>query len=142
MFIAFSSLREELPAALPLSPGVTKAIGADVRALVAGEIIYINRGATGGSGLSTLSIYNASLNKTIVYLHSAPLGSLTVGQQISRGQVIADESWRGVSSSGGAHTHVEMRLGRQTHAAKSVGDSTLDNPNPNAFWVSQGYNVH
>jgi len=55
--------------------------------------------------------------------------------------VIADESWHGVSSSGSAHTHVEMRPGRQTHAAKSVSDPTLDNPNPTSFWNNRGYNV-
>ena len=77
----------------------------------------------------------------MIYLHSAPRSSLAVGQSISRGQTIADEAWRGVSSSSAAHTHVEMRLGRQTHAAKSVGDPTLDNPNPTSFWHSQGYNI-
>ncbi|MCP9951142.1 hypothetical protein [Actinomadura madurae] len=77
----------------------------------------------------------------MIYLHSAPRSGLSVGQSIKRGQVIADESWRGVSSSSAAHTHVEMRLGRQTHAAKSVNDPHLDNPNPTSFWNSQGYNV-
>jgi murein DD-endopeptidase MepM/ murein hydrolase activator NlpD len=120
---------------------IAKSVGADVRALVSGEVVYIAPGYNGGGGLSTLSVYNSSLNKTIIYLHSAPRSSLAVGQQISRGQVIADEAWRGVSSSSAAHTHVEMRIGRQTRAAKSVGDSVLDNPNPNSFWVSQGYNV-
>ncbi|WP_106399837.1 peptidase inhibitor family I36 protein [Actinocorallia populi] len=118
-----------------------KAVGADVRALVSGQVIYIARGANGSGGLSTISIYNSSLNKSIIYLHTAPRSSLAVGQQISRGQVIADEAWRGVSSSSGAHTHVEMRFGRQTHASKSVNDPVLDNPNPNSFWQSQGYNV-
>ncbi|GGK91579.1 hypothetical protein Sme01_53950 [Sphaerisporangium melleum] len=120
---------------------IARSVGSDVHALVSGQLIYLARGHNGGSGLSTISIYNASLNKTIIYLHSAPLSSLRVGQQISRGQRIADEAWHGVSSSGAAHTHVEMRPGRQTLAAKSVGDPTLSNPNPNAFWVSQGYNV-
>ncbi|MES9604927.1 peptidase inhibitor family I36 protein [Actinomadura sp. NPDC000929] len=120
---------------------IARGIGSDVHALVAGKIIYIARGATGSSGLSTISVYNASLDKTVIYLHSAPRSSLSVGQSISRGQVIADESWHGVSSSSGAHTHVEMRLGQQTHAAKSVNDPTLDNPNPTTFWNSQGYNV-
>lgn len=120
---------------------IARGIGSDVHALVSGEVIYIARGATGSGGLSTISIYNASLNKTVIYLHSAPRAALAVGQQISRGQVIADESWHGVSSSASAHTHVEMRLGRQTHAAKSVSDPTLENPNPTSFWNSQGYNV-
>ncbi|WP_433229153.1 peptidase inhibitor family I36 protein [Actinomadura formosensis] len=120
---------------------IARGVGSDVRALVSGKIIYLARGYTGRAGLSTISIYNASLNKTVIYLHSAPRSSLRVGQQISRGQIIADESWHGVSSSSSAHTHVEMRLGRQTHAAKSVGDPHLDNPNPTSFWQSQGYNV-
>ncbi|MFG1998681.1 peptidase inhibitor family I36 protein [Spirillospora sp. NPDC048911] len=120
---------------------LARGINADVRALVGGKIIYLARGRTGSGGLSTISIYNASLKKTVIYLHSAPRASLRVGQTISKGQIIADESWRGVSSPSGAHTHVEMRLGRQTHAAKSVGDRHLDNPNPTAFWNSQGYNV-
>ncbi|TYK46104.1 peptidase inhibitor family I36 protein [Actinomadura decatromicini] len=120
---------------------IARGVGSDVRALVSGKIIYLARGRTGSSGLSTISIYNASANKTVIYLHSAPRSSLAVGQTISRGQIIADESWHGVSSSSGAHTHVEMRLGRQTHAAKSVNDPHLDNPNPTSFWQSQGYNV-
>ncbi|WP_412515345.1 peptidase inhibitor family I36 protein [Actinomadura madurae] len=120
---------------------IARGVGSDVRALVAGKIIYIARGHTGSGGLSTISVYNSSLNKTVIYLHSAPRSGLSVGQSIKRGQVIADESWRGVSSSSAAHTHVEMRLGRQTHAAKSVNDPHLDNPNPTSFWNSQGYNV-
>jgi murein DD-endopeptidase MepM/ murein hydrolase activator NlpD len=120
---------------------IARSVGSDVHALVSGQIIYLASGHNGRSGLSTIAVYNASLNKTIIYLHSAPRSSLRVGQQISRGQIIADEAWHGVSSSGAAHTHVEMRLGRQKLAAKSVGDPTLSNPNPNSFWISQGYNV-
>ncbi len=120
---------------------LVRGVGSDVHALVSGKVIYVTRGHNGGSGLSTISIYNASLNKTIIYLHSAPRSSVRVGQQINRGQIIADEAWRGVSSSGAAHTHVEMRPGYQKLAAKSVGDPVLSNPNPNSFWVSQGYNI-
>ncbi|MFI0454264.1 peptidase inhibitor family I36 protein [Actinomadura sp. 6N118] len=118
-----------------------RGVGADVRSLTSGKIIYLARGATGSSGLSTISIYNASLKRTVIYLHSAPRASLRVGQTISKGQIIADESWRGVSSKAGAHTHVEMRRGRQLRAAKSVNDWKLENPNPTPFWNSQGYNV-
>ena len=120
---------------------IARGVGSDVHALVAGQVIYIARGANGSGGLSTISVYNASLNKTVIYLHSAPRAALAVGQTVSRGQIIADEAWRGVSSASAAHTHVEMRPGRQTHAAKSVGDPTLDNPNPTSFWHSQGYNI-
>ncbi|MEV0588643.1 peptidase inhibitor family I36 protein [Nonomuraea sp. NPDC050310] len=120
---------------------IVRGVGSSVHALVGGELINLQHGATGRAGLSTISIYNASLDKTIIYLHSAPLTSLRVGQQIARGQTIATESWRGVSTKASAHTHVEMRPGRQLRAAKSVGDSHLQNPNPTAFWNSQGYHV-
>ena len=118
-----------------------RGIGAGVYALLDGTVTRVARGTTGSSGLSTIAVYNAANNKTIVYLHSAPVASLAVGQTISRGQLIATESWRGISSAGSAHTHVEMRLGRQTYAAKSVNDPVLDNPNPTSFWNSVGYDV-
>ncbi|MFB9723521.1 peptidoglycan DD-metalloendopeptidase family protein, partial [Planobispora longispora] len=118
-----------------------RGVGSDVHNLVSGQVIYLARGYNGRSGLSTIAVYNASLNKTVIYLHSAPRSSLRVGQQVSRGQIIADEGWRGVSSSASAHTHVEVRTGRQKFASKSVGDPTLSNPNPTSFWISQGYNL-
>ncbi|MFF4620517.1 peptidoglycan DD-metalloendopeptidase family protein [Nonomuraea jabiensis] len=118
---------------------IARGVGSNVHALVAGKVINVVRGSTGRAGLSTIAIYNAASNKTVIYLHSAPLSSLRVGQQVSRGQVIATESWHGVSSRSSAHTHVEMRPGQQTRAAKSVGDPHLDNPNPTSFWTSQGY---
>ncbi|WP_320671651.1 peptidase inhibitor family I36 protein [Patulibacter defluvii] len=120
---------------------IARSIGSPVRALVAGEVINVVRGANGSGGLSTIAVYNATYDKTVIYLHSAPLASVTVGDRVSRDQQIATEAWRGVSSSGGAHTHVEMRLGRRTLAAKSVNDPTLDNPNPTSFWEARGYNV-
>jgi murein DD-endopeptidase MepM/ murein hydrolase activator NlpD len=120
---------------------IARSIGSPVLALVDGKVINLVRGAKGSNGLSTIAIYNFTYNKTIIYLHSAPLSSLSKGQNIRRGQQIATESWHGVSSSGSAHTHVEMRLGRQTHAAKSVGDPHLDNPDPTSFWNERGYNV-
>ncbi|MFI7703206.1 peptidase inhibitor family I36 protein [Nonomuraea sp. NPDC049480] len=120
---------------------IARGVGANVHALVAGQVINLARGRTGSGGLSTIAVYNAALNKTVIYLHSAPLSSLRVGQQVSRGQVIAKESWHGVSSKSSAHTHVEMRPGRHTRAAKSVGDPHLENPNPTSFWNSQGYSV-
>ncbi|MFI0482592.1 peptidase inhibitor family I36 protein [Actinomadura sp. 9N215] len=118
-----------------------RSIGSDVHALVSGQVIYIARGRDGRRGLSTIAIYNSSLKKTVIYLHTDPRDGLREGQHISRGQTIADEAWRGVSSKSNAHTHVEMRPGRRTHAAKSLGDPHLENPNPNSFWRSQGYNV-
>ena len=112
-----------------------------VRALTSGTVINVVRGHTGGSGLSTIAVYMPAQKKTVIYLHSAPADSLRVGQKIKRGQVIALESWRGISSKSAAHTHVEMRPGRKKLAAKSVGDPHLDNPNPTKFWNSQGYTV-
>ncbi|RMI41924.1 cell surface protein [Actinomadura harenae] len=122
---------------------ISRRIGSKVYALVAGKVIYVHKGQNGrvhSSDLSTIAIYNASLKKTVIYLHSAPSSTLKAGQTIKKGQYIATEAWHGVSSAGGAHTHVEMRLGYQTHAAISVGDPRLDNPNPISFWNQQGYN--
>jgi murein DD-endopeptidase MepM/ murein hydrolase activator NlpD len=119
---------------------IARSVGSDVHALVAGTVTYVASGSTGSGGLSTIAVYNSAANKTVIYLHSAPRSAVSVGDAISRGQVIADESWHGVSSSSAAHTHVEVRSGRQTHAAVSVGDSTLDNADPTSFWNSQGYN--
>ncbi len=118
---------------------IIKGIGAPVRALVPGQVINVVRGARGSGGLSTIAIYHSGLDKTTIYLHSAPLSTLVAGQTVTKGQQIATEDWRGVSTSGAAHTHVEMRLGRRTSAAKSVNDYTLDNPDPTTFWNSQGY---
>lgn len=115
--------------------------GSAVYSLTDGVITRVTQGYNGAKGLSTIAIYSASTNKTVVYLHSDPLDSLYSGQQISRGQKIATEAWRGVSKSSGTHTHVEVRNGRCTGAAKSVNDYTLDNQNPTSFWNSQGYQV-
>ena len=115
--------------------------GAAVYSLTDGVITRITRGYNGSRGLSTIAIYNAAANKTVVYLHSAPIDSLYVGQSIRRGQQIATEAWRGVSSSSGTHTHVEVREGKRTGAATSVNDNTLENANPTSFWNSLGYQV-
>jgi len=122
---------------------IARSIGSQVHALVGGKVVNIVRGGTGGDDgdLSTIAIYNATLSSTVIYLHTAPLSSLAVGQSITAGQVIAAESWRGVSSESAAHTHVEMRTGNKTLAAKSVNDYTLSNPNPTSFWRSRGYNI-
>lgn len=120
---------------------IARSVGSPVYAVLGGTITRVTQGARGGSGLSQIAVYNAGQNKTLVYLHTDPLDSLRVGQSISKGQRIATEDWRGVSSSGAAHTHVEMRAGRQTSAAKSVGDPVLSNPNPTSFWMSNGFNI-
>ena len=118
---------------------IRRAYGSPVRALVTGTVISKVNGANGGGGLSTIAVYNASLDKTVVYLHSAPLSGLRVGQSVSVGQQIATEAYRGISSSSGYHTHVEMRPGKQYYAAKSVNDWTLSNPDPTSFWNARGY---
>lgn len=118
-----------------------KSNGSAVYSLTEGVVTRITEGYRGSNGLSTIAIYSSATGKTVVYLHSDPLNSLYVGQQISRGQQIAVEDWRGCSSASGGHTHVEVREGRRTAAAKSVNDNTLDNANPTAFWNGQGYQV-
>lgn len=118
-----------------------KGTGSGVYSLTDGVITRVTEGCRGSRGLSTIAIYSAATGKTVVYLHADPVNSLYVGQQISRGQLIAYEDWRGCSSASGAHTHVEVREGNRTAAAKSVNDYDLQNPNPTAFWNSQGYQV-
>lgn len=115
--------------------------GSAVYSLTSGEVVRVVEGARGSSGLSTIAIYDSSTNKTVIYLHTNPNNSLYVGQRISVGQQIAVEDWRGCSSSGGGHTHVEVRSGRKTSAAKSVNDYTLENSNPTSFWNAKGYSV-
>ena len=123
---------------------IVKGIGAPVRALVAGKVINVNPGKRGRNcscDVSLIAVYNSTVDKTVIYLHSAP--SVSIGQTITKGQQIGVEDWRGVSTSSGTHTHVEMRLGAQKYAAVSVGTSPaalkLDNPDPTTFWNSQGY---
>ena len=120
---------------------IKNAVGRPVYALTDGVIVRITRGRTGSGGLSTIAIYNQAANKTVIYLHSAPLSSIWVGRNIQRGQQIATESWRGISYQSGSHTHVEVRNGRQRSACKSVGDYKLENANPTSFWNSQGYSI-
>ncbi|MEU7909155.1 peptidase inhibitor family I36 protein [Actinoplanes sp. NPDC049118] len=119
---------------------IARSVGSNVHALVSGTVTYVAFGSTGGSGLSTIAVYNASANKTVIYLHTSPKSGLSAGDAISKGELLGVESWRGVSSSSAAHTHIEVRAGRQTHAARSVNDPTLENADPTAFWNSQGYN--
>ena len=117
-------------------------IGAPVYALTDGVVVRVSYGSCGTDGLSTIAIYNKATNKTVVYLHSAPSSSLKAGQTVIRGQRIGIESWRGISSSSEAHTHVEVRNGRTGYAAKSLDDFKLDNQNPTSFWKSQGYTIN
>lgn len=113
--------------------------GSTVYSLVDGEVINVISGKNGSSGLSQISIYLAEQDKTVIYLHTAP--SVSIGDHISRGQQIATEAYRGVSSKSSTHTHIEMREGYRKRAAKSVNDYTLENPDPTSFWNSLGYQV-
>lgn len=118
--------------------------GSAVRSLTPGVVLAVSPGRPGRrsrTDLSTIAIYYAAKRSTVVYLHAAPLGSLRTGQRIKRGQRIGSESWRGVTDRGAGHTHVEVRPGRRTFAATSVGDEHLENPNPGPFWTSLGYQV-
>lgn len=115
------------------------ALDAPIYALADGKVLRVVSGSTGGSGLSTIAIYNSSTNKTVIYLHAKPC--VSAGQNVSKGDKIGYESWRGISNKSSSHTHVEVRDGKKEYAAKSVGDPTLDNSNPASFWKSLGYTI-
>jgi murein DD-endopeptidase MepM/ murein hydrolase activator NlpD len=114
---------------------IARSAGSDVFALLSGTVQL--REEFGGDGLSTLSIYNADLDATIIYLHTNPNDGLNRGDHVDRGQRIAVEASRGASS---AHTHVEMRPGKHDRASLS-SNSTLENPIPTTFWMNRGYNI-
>jgi murein DD-endopeptidase MepM/ murein hydrolase activator NlpD len=116
-----------------------RGLGSSVKSLTSGTVIKVVKGYRGRSGLSTIAVYNSSLNKTIIYLHANP--TIKVGAKVAKGTHLGYEDWRGVSYSSSTHTHVEMRLGKQYYAAKSVNDYRLENPNPTTFWRSQGYSI-
>lgn len=116
-------------------------LNAPIYSLTDGVVVRVANGSLGSSGLSTIAIYNSATNKTVIYLHSAPVSGLYAGKTVKKGDKIGTESWRGISSSTSSHTHVEVRNGRQGYAAKSVNDYTLDNSNPTSFWNSMGYTV-
>ena len=110
--------------------------GKAVYSLTDGVVTRVAEGNS--SNLSTIAIYQASTDKTIVYLHTDPLNTLKVGDSITRGQQIATECNR--PSKYATHTHVEVRDGYRTAATYST-DSKLDNSDPTAYWESQGYTV-
>ena len=118
---------------------IAKSVGAPVRALIDGRVTRVTEGFAGRDGLSQIAVYNATFDKTIVYLHTNP--SVSVGANVSRGATIGTESWRGITLEANAHTHVEMRLGNRTGAADSTDDPVLDNPIPTEFWMNRGYNI-
>ena len=114
---------------------IARGAGSPVRALIGGKVTNVVE--FDAYGMSTIAIYNATYDKTIVYLHTDPLDGLYVNQVIARDQKIGTESSRGA---GGVHTHVEMRLGWKTLAAPS-SDSALTNPPPGDFWRARGHYV-
>jgi murein DD-endopeptidase MepM/ murein hydrolase activator NlpD len=116
---------------------ITLSNDSPVYSLVAGEVINVITGSNGSSGLSQIAIYDG--NNTVLYLHSNPI--VKKGQTVAVGQQIATQGWRGCSSASGGHTHVEVRDGRRTRAAKSVNDNTLENPDPTSFWQNHGYSI-
>lgn len=108
--------------------------GKPVYSLTDGVVTNVVYGSSGS--LSTVAIYYAAADKTIVYLHMAP--TVAAGATVERGSQIGTESSRGAN--GVVHTHVEVRSGYRTNAAVSK-DATLVNSNPTAFWNSLGYTV-
>ena len=116
------------------------ATGKPIYSLTDGVVTRVYNGSRGSGGLSTIAIYYAAQNKSIIYLHAQP-SNVWEGKSVSKGTHIGYQDWRGVSSAGSSHTHVEVRNGRQGYAAKSVGDYKLENPNPNSFWNSLEYIV-
>jgi len=114
--------------------------GSSIYSLTDGEVVRVTYGKRGRKGLSTIAIYDSNANKTVVYLHSSP-ATLKVGQKITRGQYIGKQDWRGVSTSSGGHTHVEVVNGKAKSAKKSVGDKKLDNSDPTSYWNSKGYTI-
>jgi murein DD-endopeptidase MepM/ murein hydrolase activator NlpD len=115
---------------------IARSAGSDVFALIGGTV-QLREESGGSDGLSTLSIYNADFDVTIIYLHTNPNDGLNRGDHVDRGQRIAVEASRGAPS---AHTHVEMRPGKHDRALFSSND-VLEEPNPTQFWMNRGYNI-
>ena len=110
--------------------------GKAVHSLTDGVVTRVTEGDS--NNLSTIAIYQKSTDKTIIYLHTNPLDELEVGDTVERGQQIATECNR--PSKYKTHTHVEMREGYHTAATYS-SNNVLENPDPTAYWESQGYSV-
>ncbi|MBO5420426.1 MAG: InlB B-repeat-containing protein [Clostridia bacterium] len=110
--------------------------GKTVYAIADGVVTY-----TGGS-YGMVVIYNSTYNVTIIYMHTKGI-KVSTGATVTTGQAIALES-NTAPTSMGVHTHVELRTGRRTGAAKSTNDATLDNPNPYPYYeqIFSGTIVH
>lgn len=109
----------------------TRGKGSPVYSLIDGEVTRVAAGADGGA-LSTVAIYDAVNNMTVVYLHTAPSEGLYAGQRITRGTFIGLESNRGCTA---AHTHVEVVTGYSRYACVSVNDYVLENSDPYYYWA-------
>lgn len=103
--------------------------GANIYAISAGTVTKV-KNTNSNKKLSTLAIYDSVNKKTVVYLHAKNI-VVKKGQKIKQGQKIAKEGNR---AGGSAHTHIEVRNGRKTSAAKSVGDRKLDNKSPYGYF--------
>ena len=101
--------------------------GHPVYSITDGEVVSARQAS---SGLTTIAIYNSSFDVTIIYLHTKSF-AVSTGSRVSQGQKIALEGSNGASA---AHTHVELRPGRQNSACKSVNDYELTNPNPYPYY--------
>lgn len=108
--------------------------GKPVYSLTDGVVTKVTPGSS--SALSTVAIYYKEKDVTVVYLHLAP--AIAEKQTVSKGTMLGTEAARGAN--GAIHTHVEVRQGYHTSAAKSK-DTTLVNSNPSSFWESLGYIV-
>ena len=100
--------------------------GTEVHSLISGTVVSAFYSS---NGLSTISIYDSTHNKSVIYLHTGGF-KVKVGQNVTQGQVIALESKNGADA---VHTHVEVRDGRQTNASPSR-DSVLANSDPYPYW--------
>lgn len=103
--------------------------GANIYSIISGEVINVVN-TNSNSKLSTLAIYDAENKKTVIYLHSKKI-CVKKGQSVKKGQKVAKEGNR---AGGSAHTHIEVRKGKKTSAAKSVNDYKLENESPYAYF--------
>ncbi len=113
-------------------------LGGPIYSLIDGVVISSVEKA-GTKGLSTMAIYDKAANKTVIYLHANP--DIKSGATVKKGTRIGTEDARGAGTPAESsfHTHIEVRAGKRTNAAYSVGDKVLDNENPAAYWKSKGY---
>ena len=106
--------------------------GAAIYSLTAGKVIRITNGADNETDLSTIAIYDADNDKTVIYLHCTPSEHLDAGMMIAQGEFLGLESSRGASID---HTHVEVADGYTFSAKYSVNDAILENSDPYYYWA-------